>query len=98
MLHPGIAIFSINIPGKDKFKILAVRTKKGLVVSDEIDPIYASFAVVASPDQHNFYLHCLMWIVQMAKYCDFDRAWKNAKDEEELRSLLLQAWKKREIG
>jgi hypothetical protein len=96
ILHPGLAIFSHEIQGDDIFEILVVRTKKGLVVSNEIDPVHASFIVIASPNQRSFYLHSLMWIVQMAEKCDFDEAWINAKDVHDLRLILLNAWQKRD--
>ena len=97
VLHPGIAIFSQEVQGRDVFEILAVRTKKGLLVSEDINPIHASFIVIASPDKRNFYMHSLMWIVQMADNCDFDTVWITAKDKDELRNILLHAWKKRKV-
>ena len=95
MLHPGIAIFSHLIKGRDMFELVMVRLKKGLIVSDEIDPFNSCFVVIASPDQQSFYVHSLMWIVQIADNCDFTTEWVNAKDENDLRSLVLEAWKKR---
>jgi len=95
ILHPGIAIFSHIIKGRDKFDIVLVRSKKGLIVSDDIDPIHAFFVIVASPDQQSFYLHSLMWIVQIAEETDFEEKWINAKDIDELRDIILSSWKKR---
>ena len=98
VLHSNIAIFSHKIKGVDRFDILVVRTKKGLIVSKDIDPIHASFVVIASNDQYNFYLHSLMWIVQLAEQCDFNISWNKAVDTNELRSILLKGWKKRELN
>ena len=96
MIHPGIAIFSHIIKGRDKFEMLHVRSKKGIILSDDVDPIHAFFVIVASPDQKNFYLHSLMWIVQIAEGIDFEKEWITAKDGEELKNIILAAWKKRE--
>ena len=96
VLHPGIAIFSHIIKGRDKFDIILVRSKKGIIVSDNIDPIHAFFVIVSSPDQQSFYLHSLMWIVQIADETDFEEEWIKAKNIEELRDIILSGWKKRE--
>ncbi len=95
IIHPGIAIFSHMIKGHDKFDLLLVRSKKGLLISDDIDPIHAFIMIVASPDQESFFLHTLMWIVQIAEETDFGREWINAKEDEELKELILSSWRKR---
>ncbi len=95
IVHPGIAIFSHIIKGRDKFEIILVRSKKGIIISDDANPIHAFFVIVASPDQQSFYLHSLMWIVQIAEETDFEEKWINAKDIDELRNIILSSWKKR---
>jgi mannitol/fructose-specific phosphotransferase system IIA component (Ntr-type) len=97
IVHPGIAIFSHVIKGRDKFGIILVRSKKGLIVSDDIDPIHAFIVVVSSPDQQSFYLHSLMWMVQIAEETDFEKEWINAHDCEELKDIILSSWKKRKV-
>jgi len=94
VIRPGIAIISHTIKGRDKFDVLFVRSKKGIITSDEINPIHAFFTIIASPDKKNFYLHCLMWIVQIAEDPGFEQKWKNAESISELRSVLLSSWKK----
>jgi len=37
-----------------------------------------------------------MWIVQIAEETDFETEWIIAKDDEELKNIILTAWKKRE--
>jgi len=95
VLHPGIAIFSHIIKGRDKFEIILVRSKKGIIISDDVDPIHAFFVIVASPDQQSFYLHSLMWIIQIAEETDFEDEWIKAKDSKELREIILKSWRKR---
>ena len=95
VVHPGIAIFSHTIKGRDKFDMLVVRSGKGLVVSDNIDPIHSFFLIVASSDQQSFYLHSLMWLIQIAEETDFEEEWVKAQDINELRSIILASWKKR---
>jgi basic amino acid/polyamine antiporter, APA family len=97
LVHPGIAIFSHIIKGRDKFEVILVRSTKGIFISEDADPIHAFFIIVASPDQNNFYLHSLMWLAQIAEEVDFEKEWINAKDTEELRDIFLKAWKRRKI-
>ncbi|HMA83169.1 MAG TPA: amino acid permease [Candidatus Thermoplasmatota archaeon] len=97
VLHPGLGIFSHLIKGRGKLDIVLVRTKKGLILSKDIDPIYSFFTIVASEDQKNFYWHTLMWVAQIAEQEDFQDNWLRAKSEKDLRNVFLTAWKKREI-
>jgi len=95
VISPGIAIVSHIIKGRDKFEMLLVRSRKGIILSDDVDPIHAFFVIVVSPDQKNFYLHSLMWVVQIAEETDFETEWLIAKDDEELKNIIMAAWKKR---
>jgi len=97
IVHPGLAIFSHIIKGRDKFDIILVRSKKGIFLSDEADPVHAFFVIVASPDQKSFYLHALMWIIQIAEETDFDKEWINAKRSDDLRDIILESWKNRKV-
>ena len=77
--------------------MLLVRSKKGIMLFEDTPPVHAFFVVVATPEQKSFYMHSLMWIVQMAEDVDFDKKWKNAKDTDELRDIILESWRKRNI-
>ena len=94
IIHPGIAIISHMIKGKDKFGIVIVRSKKGIIVSDDSEPVHSFFVIISTPDQQSFYMHCLMWIIQTAEQTDFEEDWIHAGDAEDLRNILLDAWKK----
>jgi len=97
MIHPGIAILSNIIDGRDKFEIMLVRSKKGIILSDDAPHIHAFFVVVATPEQKDFYMHSLMWIVQLAEETDFEEEWKKAETIDELREIILKSWKKRKF-
>ena len=94
-VHPGVAIISHMIKGKEKFAILVVRSKIGLFLSDTVDPVHAFFVIVSSPDKKNLYLHTLMWIIQATSTSDFDKKWVEAKDVEKLRKIILESWEDR---
>ncbi|KYK32673.1 MAG: hypothetical protein AYK22_07150 [Thermoplasmatales archaeon SG8-52-3] len=95
VVHPGIAVISHMIKGRDKFEIIIIRSKKGFILSDNIDPIHAFFIIIASTDKKSLYLHTLMWIIQIAEEADFGEEWINAKNEEELRDIFLKAFRNR---
>ena len=95
VIHPGIAIFSHMIKGRDKFGLVLVRSRKGIIVSDDADPVHAFFVIISTPDQKSFYMHSLMWIIQTAEQEDFEEKWLNAEDKNELRNIILNAWKNR---
>jgi len=95
IIHPGIAIISHMIKGRDKFGMVIVRSKKGIIVSEDADPVHAFFVIISSPDQKSFYMHSLMWIIQTAEQTDFEQEWINAKDTDELRDIIIKSWKKR---
>ena len=95
VIHPGIAIVSHMIKGRDKYDMILVRSKMGIYLSDNISPVHAFFIIVASPDEKNFYMHSLMWIIQIAEETDFEKGWIKAKDTDTLRKIILKAWKNR---
>ena len=97
MVHPGIAILSNIIEGRDKFELILVRSKKGIMLFDDTPPIHAFFVVVATPEQQSFYMHSLMWIVQISEEIGFEKKWLDAKDADELHNIILSSWRKRKV-
>jgi amino acid transporter len=94
IIHPGIAIFTHMIRGRDKFGMIFVRSKMGIFLSDDGTPVHVFFIIVASPDKKSFYMHSLMWVIQIANE-DFEKEWIAAKDVDELRKIIIKYWKKR---
>jgi mannitol/fructose-specific phosphotransferase system IIA component (Ntr-type) len=95
MIHPGIAILSNIIDGRDKFEIIIVRSKKGIMLFDDTQSVHAFFVVVSTSEQQSFYMHSLMWIVQIAEETDFEKEWLNVKETEEISEIILSSWRKR---
>ena len=95
LIHPGIAIFSHVVRKKDTFEVILIRSKKGLMVSPDADPIHAFFAIISSPDQKSFYLHALMWCIQIADETDFENEWMQAETTDSLKQIIIDSWRKR---
>lgn len=98
IVRPGFAIISFHIKGRHKFEIALVRTKIGAIFSEDTAPVHAALIIVSSPDRHNFYLHSLMWMVQIEESIDFEKGWKEAKNDDELREVILSSWRKYGMG
>ena len=93
IVRPGGALISFHIKGRNKFEIILVRTKKGAAFSDDGALVHAAFIVVSSYDEQSFYLHSLMWMVEIEERIDFEKKWNNAKNVNELRSIVLSSWR-----
>jgi amino acid transporter/mannitol/fructose-specific phosphotransferase system IIA component (Ntr-type) len=98
MVRKGFAVISFHITGRKKFEIALVRTKRGAMFSNQMAPVNAAFILVSSADEENFYLHSLMWLVQLAETIDFKDEWLCAEGENECLNLALSAWKKSIAG
>ena len=98
IIRKGFALISFHIQGHHKFEIAMVRTKRGAMFSDEFGPVNAAFILVSSADEENFYLHSLMWLVQLAEIIDFKSEWLKAKSKEEIREIVLESWRARVAG
>jgi len=98
MVRPGYAIISFHIKGHRKFEIALVRTKRGARFSDKLSPVHAAFIIVSTSDMQSFYLHSLMWMVQIEEDADFEKGWKEAKNDDELREVILSSWRKYGMG
>jgi amino acid transporter/mannitol/fructose-specific phosphotransferase system IIA component (Ntr-type) len=92
IVREGCALISFHIQGRNKFEIAMVRTKRGAMFSEEFGPVNAAFILVSSADQENFYLHSLMWLVQLEEIVDFETKWMEAKSKEEIRQIVLDSW------
>jgi amino acid transporter/mannitol/fructose-specific phosphotransferase system IIA component (Ntr-type) len=93
IVRKGFALISFHIQGRKKFEIALVRTKRGAMFSEEFAPVNAAFILVSSADEENFYLHSLMWLVELCEMIDFKEQWLNAKSKDEIREIVHDSWK-----
>jgi APA family basic amino acid/polyamine antiporter len=97
MIKGGVIVPSIGIPGRHKLDIILIRCQKGIIFSDHQPPVNATFIVVSTPDEHHFYLNILMWITKIVEEVDFEHRWLDAKDEDDLRNVILSLLGKQDV-
>jgi F-type H+-transporting ATPase subunit alpha len=90
------AVPHLVVPGKNKFALVAVRSKPGISFSSSAPNVRATFFLAGSIDERNTHLHALATIAQAVNNQSFLNRWINAQDAEELRSIMLSPGKKQE--
>ena len=94
-ISPFVAIPHIIAEGSGIFKILVVRCRNGACFSETNNDVKAIFFIIGSRDTRNFHLKTLGSIAQITYDSHFERRWEEAKNEDDLRSLLLLGKRKR---
>ncbi|MBD3179494.1 MAG: amino acid permease [Candidatus Latescibacteria bacterium] len=99
LVYPGVAvphaIPHVVVEGEHLFDIVLVRNKAGITWNSEGETVKTVFALIGSSDERNFHLRALMYIAQILQDPDFHREWSNARDEKELRSVILLTKRRR---
>lgn len=89
VIRPGLAIPHIIVPGSKCFDVLPVRCRDGLQFSGSPDPVHTMFVLVGSIDERNYHLRALMAIAYIVQDKDFEKKWLRAKNNSELRDIIL---------
>jgi APA family basic amino acid/polyamine antiporter len=96
VIHPGLAIPHVIVPGEKKFDVLLVRCKSGLQFSCAPDRVYTMFVLVGSIDERNYHLRALMAIATIVHDPNFEKKWLDARNAEELKDVILLSSRKRD--
>ena len=91
VIKDGLAIPHIICEGKKEFYILLARCKEGVKFESEKTPVNTVFVLAGSKDERNFHLKALSAIAQIVQEKEFENNWRNAKNVEELRDIVLLA-------
>jgi len=94
-LRPGLAIPHIVIDGENKFDVLLVRSKDGIIFPDAREPVHIVFVLVGTRDRRRSHLRALMAIAQIAQHHEFDDKWLSAPTTKDLRDIILLGTRKR---
>ncbi|MBD3296569.1 MAG: amino acid permease [Candidatus Omnitrophica bacterium] len=95
VMSPGLAIPHIIIEGQNRLLILMARARKGIRFPEEEEKVHTVFVIMGTIDERSFHLRVLSAIAQIVEEHDFKRRWMNARDEKELRDIILFAKRKR---
>jgi basic amino acid/polyamine antiporter, APA family len=96
IVKPGLAIPHIVIGGQNKFEILLVRCKDGIIFSDLHEPVRTAFILMGSQNERNYHLRALMNIAHIVSEPEFDDRWAKAVNTEQLRDIVLLSTRKRD--
>jgi len=96
VLRRGLSIPHIIVEGENVFEIILVRAKAGIIFPDD-KLVHMIFVLAGSSDERNFHLKVLAAIAQITQHSDFDNKWLSAKNEDELRNIVLLAERRRAI-
>jgi mannitol/fructose-specific phosphotransferase system IIA component (Ntr-type) len=91
VIHEGLAIPHIIVEGEGRFDIIVIRALEGITFHEGVGPVQMVFALAGSRDERNFHLTALLAIAQIVQNTDFMSLWMRARNEEELRNLILVA-------
>ena len=91
VIHEGLAIPHIIVPGRLRFHITVLRSVEGIDYGEGMAPVHMVFALAGSRDERNFHLQALMAIAQIVQNTGFLAGWLKARSAEELRNLILLA-------
>lgn len=90
-----VAVPHIVLEGSGCFTALVARARKGIHFSHRHRAVKAVFVLLGTKDKRNLHLRALAAIAQVVQHPDFDRRWLAAKDEGDLRDLVLLSSRRR---
>ena len=89
VISEGLAIPHIIVEGEERFDIILVRSRAGIVFPDSgTSPVHAVFCLAGTRDQRTFHLQALSAIAQVAMRPEFMNTWKRAKGVSGLRDIV----------
>jgi len=94
-ITPFVAIPHIIIPGKNRFKLVVVRCIEGVEFTSENNSVKAVFVLFGTKDERAFHLKVLSSIAHIVQNPKFEKTWINAKDENQIKDIILLSERKR---
>ena len=89
VLKPGLAVPHIVVDGEHLFDMVLVRSSNGISFQGQEKPVTAAFVLFGTRDERNFHLKALMAIAHIVEEQGFNKRWENARNEEDLRDIIL---------
>lgn len=95
VIVPGFAVPHVMIEGKGKSDLIIARSKTGIKFWESPDLVNIIFCLVGTKDERNEYLKLISGIAQMFQDPTFEKRWIGAKNEEEIRRVILETDRRR---
>lgn len=95
VIRSGLAIPHVICPGEGIFTMALVRCREGVTMDDLHEPIREAFVLIGSADQRNFHLKALVAVAHIVQEPGFDSRWKEARNAEQLRDIVLLSGRER---
>lgn len=93
VIAKGLAIPHIFVKGKNEDKLLLVRARTGIIFPHD-QLVHIAFVLVGTVGERVLHLKILAAIAQVTQTPNFKDKWFGAKNEEELKHIILLAEKK----
>ena len=94
VIAKGLAIPHITVKGENIFKVILIRAKAGIIFPED-QLVHILFAFVGSSGDRIIHLKVLSAIAQVTQSPGFTKEWMEAKNEEDLRNVILLAERRR---
>ncbi|KPJ72334.1 hypothetical protein AMJ52_06660 [candidate division TA06 bacterium DG_78] len=94
VVKDGLAIPHIVVARENYFKIILVRAKTGIIFPDD-KLVHIAFILIGSIGERSLHLKDLAAIAQVTQNPEFDKKWMQAKNDEELKHIILLAERRR---
>ena len=88
VLVPRLAVPHVVVEGSDIMKLVVARSRSGIRIRPDEDPVHAVFFLVRSGEQRGLHLRVLASIAQIVQDPLFDQKWFAAESPEEIRRIL----------
>ncbi len=88
VLTPFVAVPHIIVEGEGLFKIELIRSREGISFEEDVS-VKAFFVIAGSRDMRNLHLKALAAIAHMVQHPEFEKRWTHAKNEAQLKDILL---------
>lgn len=95
VIQTGLAIPHIICPGENIFELALVRCREGATMDELHEPIRAAFVLIGSTDQRNYHLKALVAIAHVVQEPGFEKRWREARNAEQLRDIVLLSQRER---
>ncbi|MBU0759882.1 MAG: amino acid permease [Candidatus Omnitrophica bacterium] len=96
VLRKGLAIPHIVVKGENVFRIILARARSGIIFPDD-KLAHIIFILAGSSDERNLHLKVLAAIAQITEAPGFDEKWFEARNEDELKNIVLLAERRRVV-